>query len=242
MRNAPPPLQAAVIDVNKDRSVLRSYVTALALHDSYRVTFEKAGIIVRTFSLGQVSGIKNLELDMVLFRRLQTDYRVKVMSAVTDFLNRPRTGWAEYVGYISRIAERTRHLQLAMDELRAEVMRHNQKEADLAAAWGRFYSKVKFGADLAVTGIASRVGPGGSAISLGYAFITEGIAVISDPKSANLLAFKGTGTELVFIVAEKKSERILTEYGKKVLLGGPAAIVSTLFAWGDLKENLKAFE
>ena len=241
-RSQTPKLQATVVDAARDRTVLRSYVTALALKDSYSVSFEKAGIIVRTFSLGQIKGIKNLELDMVLFKRLQGDYRLQVMSAVTDFLNRPGTGWAEYVAYINKIAERTRQLQLAMDELRAEVMKHNQKEIDLAGAWGRFYSKVKFGADVAVGGLSVATGGAGGTIGRVYTFATEAIAIVGDPKKADIFAFKGTGANLVFLAAEKKSERVLTELGNKVLIGGPAMIVTTLFAWNDYKDNTKMFE
>ncbi|MEZ4808093.1 MAG: hypothetical protein R2815_11580 [Flavobacteriales bacterium] len=241
-RNQGLKLNAVVVDLDRDKAAINRYITIQALHDSYKVTFEKAGFIVKAFSFGTISGLKNLDIDMTLYGRLKKEYQWKVQSRVTDHLNRPGVGWAEYVGFINRLGERTRQLQHAMEELRKEVMQHNAREGDLAAKWGRAYSVVKAGADTGVAWISVFTPGAGSAIATGYTAATEAINVISDPRKADVLAFKGTGTGIVFAVAQERSKRILTEHGQRVLLGGPGAVIATLFAGMDLKDNLKAFD
>lgn len=238
----PTKLNTVVIDVGRDKAIIARYITIQALHDSYKVTFEEAGFIVKAFSFGTIKGLKNLDVDMVLYTRLHKEYKWKALANVTDFLNRPGVGWAQYVGFINRMADRSRQLQLAMDELRKEVMEHNTREGDLAGSWGKAYSWVKAGADTGIAWMGVWAPGAGSLVSGGYSVITESINIISDPRKADALAFKGTGTGLVFAVANNKSKRILTDRGQKVLLGGPNAIISTLFAGFELKENLKTFD
>lgn len=235
------PVKTAARDIAPDRAAIQKYITIQALHDSYQVTFEKAGFIVKLFSLGQATGLKGIDIDMELYNRLKIEYAGIIRTRVHEMLSQPRIGWAAYVQYVAALANKTRQLQLAMEELRNHVMRHNQGQEAIAQEWGRGYAKLKFAADLTVAGLSFFTPFAGSAAAYHYTKTTELIALVGDPKSADIMAFKGTGTGLVFLVAQGTAEVTgKTAFGKGA--SGAGAIVSMIFAGLDLKANLEKFK
>lgn len=58
----------ANINPQQHQDILSKYITSKAIYFATKVTLEKAGLFTQVFSLGNCHGLKNMDMNMQLFR------------------------------------------------------------------------------------------------------------------------------------------------------------------------------
>lgn len=242
-------LKVAYIDAQSHKRIINKYIVTRSLYESYQVKFEDAPTLVKVFSFGTLTGTKELEIDSAVYERKKRVNRQQVGQKLNGVFSAGLRCMPGYQEYIKSLQRQTRVYLKLMNARTREILEHNNRQADIAGAFGKGYSAVKAGADFGVSALASSnaIGPVGQGIGYLYGVSTETISAVSDADKANVWSFKGTISAPYVMAANSIAKQALKNGAKgKVVLAatGTKRFLKSLNLFlicNDLKNNWKSF-
>ncbi|MBK9418955.1 MAG: hypothetical protein IPN62_17155 [Flavobacteriales bacterium] len=239
-------LTVGVFDLDQHVKVIRKNIVVTSLHNSYVMKLEDPGWFLKTLSLGQIQGLKTLDIDMNAYALSLTKRKKHINESLSKIFSKNEKSaiFESYSSFIQSLNSDTRLLLRRMDERRAEIMNHNAVEARTAAGWGKVYSGTKLAADIAIMVLGKPVDaiiPGaGTSIAYGYTLTTE-VAGVAAAADADIWAFKGSMSAPWLMAWGEARPKLKSFPIRGKLIQGPV-IVEGLMALVDAYGNWNKFD
>ncbi|NEN23550.1 hypothetical protein G3O08_08555 [Cryomorpha ignava] len=232
----------ANINTQQHQGILSKYITSKAIYLATKVTLEKAGLFTQVFSLGNCDGLKNIDMDMQIFREAKKTITQEVKDDLTRISKQGRNCLPNYHKYLTIVSVRTTNIKKELDIVRKGVIQYNHNQSKWASLFGKLYSTIKLSADVGIELLSTRVGSAGMAISYMYGLASELATTIAEADKADFWSFSGS-LAAPHLLAWDQSIKMVKQptLGVKVIGGGLDVLPYVLITAGFL-DNLAKFE
>ena len=185
-------ISIANINAQQHQAITTSYITSKAIYRATTVVLEKSNLFTQVFNTGNCDGLKNIDMDMQIFK----DAKKRITQEVRDDLTRiSKLGekcLPTYRKYLTVISLKTSNIKKELDIVRKGVVQHNHNQSKWASLFGKLYSTSKLTTDVDINILSSRIGPAGMAVSHMYGMASKLTNSLTDAENSDVWSFSGT--------------------------------------------------
>jgi len=232
----------ANINTQQHQAIFTKYIAMKAMYDATKVKLEKAGIFTKVFSAGNCDGLKNLDIDLQEYRASKKRLTQEVSDKLDELSKLGKKCLPDYREYLNKLSLQTSNIQREMEIIRNGILKYNNNQTDLARLYGKYYSTVKFGADLGVEVLSNRTGPVGQVISFLYGLTNETIGTITNAENADAWNFSGSLATPHLMAWDHITEDIAKTNKAVKTINHANSFLSGVLITKEFKDNLDKFE
>lgn len=187
-------LTLANINTRQHQTITTSYITSKAIYWATKVVLEKANLFTQVFNTGNCEGLKNIDMDMQIFKEAKKRITQEVMDDLTRISKLGEKCLPTYQKYLTVISLRTSNIKKELDIVRKGVIQHNHTQSKWASLLGKLYSNTRLATDVDISVLSSRIGSAGIAVSYMYGMPSKLTNSLTEAENSDLWSFSGTNS------------------------------------------------
>lgn len=185
-------ISIANINARQHQAITTSYITSKAIYGATKAVLEKAKLFTQVFNTGNCDGLKNIDMDMQIFKEAKKRITQEVKGDLTNISKLGENCLPTYHKYLTVISLKTSNIKKELDIVRKGVVQHNHIHSKWASLFRKLYSTTKLTTDVDISVLSSRIGPAGMAVSYMYGMPSKLTHSLTDAENSDIWSFSGT--------------------------------------------------